>query len=133
MPTSQSRASYPDCEEFLTAALADDVGARLPLRTAGAAKQMLVRINTFRTLCRTDNAKIYPDRDHPLHARSEYDPLEITTLGPDANGEYWIYAKRRDYGITEAIEPLSTLANAGMIEGDWSEPKLIEDQTEDVK
>lgn len=130
MPTSQSRASYPDCETFLDSALADEVGARLPLRSKGSAMQMLVRLNTFRTLCRADNAKIHPDRDHPLHARSEYDPLEITTLGPDPAGEYWIYAKRRDYGIEAAIEPLSQLENAGMIEGTFSEAKLIEDKSE---
>lgn len=130
MPTSQSRASYPDCEAFFNAALADDVGARLPFRTHGAAMQMQTRLNSFRVLCRKDNAKIYPDRNHQLHNRSEYDPLQIAVVGPDANGEYWVYAKRRDFGIVDAIEPLSALPNAGWVEGDWSEPKLLEDKTE---
>jgi hypothetical protein len=117
MPTSYSRASYPDCEKFLDAALGDDQGARLPCATPGAAKQMVVRLNTFRTICRADNAKIFQALDHPLHGRSEYDPLEIVVRGPDAAGEYWVYAFRRDYNIESSIEKLSELDSGGFVEG----------------
>lgn len=109
MPTSTSRASYPDCEKFLTAALDDEQGARLPFLTKGMAHQFMVRLNTFRTICRKDNAKIHTDVDHPMHGRSEYDPLEIAVRGPDAEGEFWVYARKRDFAIESEIEPLSTL------------------------
>ena len=137
MPTSQSRASYPDCETFLNSALSDPVGARMPfppgrppLKPAGPARQFFTRLHTFRTICRHDNAKIYPDPDAPLHMRSEYDPLQITLQGPDANGEYWIYAQRYDVDIAGVIESLSELENGGIIEGEFAEATLIEDKSE---
>jgi len=108
MATSTSRLSYPDCEGFLDAALADEIGSRLPFLTEGAARQFLVRLNTFRKLCRDDNAKIHTERDHPLHGRCDYDPLELKVLGPDPEGEWWVYARRRQ--LPEgAIESLSEL------------------------
>lgn len=137
MPTSQSRASYPDCEEFLNRALEDAVGARMPfppgrppLKPAGPARQFFTRLHTFRTICRADNAVIHTDRDHPLHGRSEYDPLQITIQGPDAAGEYWIYARRYDANVASVIESLSQLENGGIIEGEFAEATLIEDKSE---
>jgi hypothetical protein len=112
MPTSTSRLSYPDCENFLSTALDDELGARLPFTTRGAARQFQVRLHSFRQICRMDNKKIYQERDHPLHGRSEFDPLEITIQGPDNEGGFWIYARKRQ--INEGvIESLSELEQQG--------------------
>lgn len=106
MPTSTSRLSYPDCENFLNVALEDEVGARLPFLLKGAAYQFQVRLNTFRAICRKDNAKVYSDREHPFHGRCEYDPVGIYVQGPDANGEWWVVARKRKVNEAE-IELLS--------------------------
>jgi hypothetical protein len=106
MPTSTSRLSYPDCEHFLQTALEDSIGARLPFPTRSKAHQYQVRLHYYRTLCRQDNRKIHIDREHPLHGRSEFDPLKISIEGPDASGEWWVFARK--YRIDEAeIELLS--------------------------
>jgi hypothetical protein len=108
MPAPTSRLAYPDVESFFDAALADDIGARLPFRSKGEAIQFRVRANNFRSICRADNARIYRDPAEPLHGRSVYDALQLTILGPDANNEYWVYARRVETIIAE-VEPLSTL------------------------
>lgn len=105
MPTSTSRLSYPDCESFLNIALEDEKGARLPFSTEGQANQFRVRLNYFRTLCRNDNAKIFPHADDPFHGRCEYDPLEFTIV-PDAAGEWWVYARVRK-SVEAEVERLS--------------------------
>ena len=111
MTTSQSRLSYPDCEAFLQRASEDAKGMRLPFPVEGAARQFLLRLNTFRKICRKDNMKIHPDPDHPLHGRSEYDPLELKVRGPDAEGEWWVYASRYlpNEGIMESLSELEDL------------------------
>lgn len=113
MPTSKSRLAYPDCESFLNAALEDEVGARLPFLTEGQAMQFRVRLNTYRTIVREDNADVYPSKDHPLHGRSEYDPLSFTVSGPDSAGEYWVYARRNDAreGEIERLSEIEGTAN----------------------
>jgi hypothetical protein len=111
MPTSESRLSYPDAEKFLQAALDDATGARKPFTTRGAANHFRVRVNMYRKIMRMDNAKIYPDAEHPMHGRCEYDAISIAVRGPDESGEWWVYAERYDVG-DEAIEPLSEISNA---------------------
>jgi len=105
MPTSKSRLSYPDCESFLDTALEDEKGARIPFITEGQAHQFRVRLNYFRTLCREDNAKVYPERDAPLHGRCVYDPLQFTIL-PDSEGEWWVYARQNKINPAD-VERLS--------------------------
>lgn len=112
MPASPSRLAYPDCEEFLNGALADDLGLRKPFGKRGGAQQFLVRLNNFRTICRKDNAKIFPEPDHPLHGRCEYDPLMINIVGPDEAGEWWVYARRLD-NMDSYVEKLSEVEGNG--------------------
>lgn len=110
MSTSDSRLSYPDAQAFLDAVLADSVGARRPFATQGAAYQFRTRCHTYRAICRKDNRKIHPDSQHPLHGRSEYDPITIRDPVRDDEGEWWIYAVRLDTA-EEDIEPLSELSH----------------------
>lgn len=110
MSTSESRLSYPDAQAFFDAALADDIGARRPFKTHGAAMQFRTRCHTLRSIYRKDNVKIYPDPQHPLHGRSEYDPITIRDPIQDASGEWWVYAERLDVG-DEEIEALSEISN----------------------
>lgn len=107
MPTSTSRLSYPDCESFFNACLEDEKGARLPFLTLGQANQFRVRLNYFRTIVRADNAKIHEDPEHPMHGRSEYDPITVTVRGPDAADEYWVYGILNRSLAAGAIEKLS--------------------------
>ena len=107
MPTSSSPLAYPDCESFLSVALEDEIGARLPFLTEGHARQFMVRCNTFRSMCRGDNKKI-KQRDDPMYGRSEYDPLQITVLPTEDASEWFVYARR--YKINESeIESLSEI------------------------
>lgn len=110
MSTSESRLSYPDVEVFLDAVLADDIGARRPFPSRGAAFQFRTRCHTFRTICRQDNRKIYPNSDSPLHGRSVYDPITIRDPVQDDAGEWWVYAERLDIRDGE-IELLSEIEN----------------------
>ena len=110
MSTSDSRLSYPDAEAFLDAVLADDIGARRPFASFGAAFQFRTRLHTFRKICRQDNRKVYPDPEHPLHARCVYDPITVRDPIQDVAGEWWVYAERLDVSDGE-IEPLSELSN----------------------
>lgn len=109
MPMSESRLAYPDCETFFTSALESNRGIRLPFPTYGAARMFQTRLHNYRKLCRLDNARIYRDPAEPLHGRSEYDPIRIKIIGPDANGEYWVYAEKLDSAINpddiEQLEP----------------------------
>lgn len=111
MSTSESRLSYPDSQAFFDAAIGDAIGARRPFPSYGAAFNFRTRCHTYRKLCRIDNRKIYPDPQHPLHGRSEYDHITIHDPVQDAAGEWWVYAKRLDVG-EEEIEPLSEIGNA---------------------
>jgi hypothetical protein len=111
MSTSESRLSYPDAQAFLDAVLADDVGARRPFPNRGAAFQFRTRCHTLRKICRIDNRKVYPDPQHPLHGRSEYDAIKIRDPIKDGEGEWWIYGVRHDIG-DEEIESLSELGDA---------------------
>lgn len=114
MPTSTSRLSYPDCEAFFNRALEDEIGVRLYFQTQGHARQFYVRCNTFRSICRDDNRKMY-DRDHPMYSRSEYDPIQLTVVPTEDQAEWFVYARR--YRINEAeIESL------GDIEGNTHAP-----------
>jgi hypothetical protein len=107
MPTSTSRLSYPDCESFLNIALEDEKGARLPFPREGQANQFRVRLNYFRTLVRNDNAKVHPEKDHPMHGRCEYDVLQFTVV-PDDAGEWWVYARINQINEAE-VERLSDI------------------------
>jgi hypothetical protein len=111
MTTSESRLSYPDAQAFLDAVLADAVGARRPFPTFGAAFQFRTRCHTLRKICRQDNRKVYPDPQHPMHGRCEYDPIKIRdpVAGPD--GDWWVYGERYDVGEGE-IEALSEINDA---------------------
>lgn len=111
MSTSESRLSYPDAQVFLDAAISDDIGARRPFPTYGAAMQFRTRCHTLRSICRKDNRKIHPDPQHPLHGRSEYDSISIRDPLQDGEGEWWVYAERLDVG-DEEIEALSEISNA---------------------
>lgn len=109
MASSKSRLAYPDCQQFLDAALEDEKGVRLPFQTYGQAMQFRVRLNTYRQIIRDDNAIVYPDPAHHLHGRSEFDELQFTIM-EDSEGEYWVYAKKQHLDIAE-IEKLSEIGD----------------------
>lgn len=109
MPTSTSRLAYPDCEEFLNKALEDGKGVRLPFLVEGHARQFLVRCNTFRSICRSDNMRIHRDnRDHPMYGRCEYDVIALSVVPTEDRSDWFVYA--RIYALNEAdVESLSEI------------------------
>lgn len=111
MGTSSSRLSYPDCEQFFNKALEDPIGVRLYFQTEGHARQFYVRCNTFRTICRKDNTKIY-ERGSQDYGVSVYDPVQLTVIPTEDRSEWFVYA--RIYALNEsAIESLSELEGGG--------------------
>lgn len=111
MGTSTSRLAYPDVEAFFNRALEDEIGARMAFQLEGHARQFLVRCNTFRAICRQDNQRIYPDRNHQLHGRSEYDPLQLSVIPAADDSDWFVYARRLVLDES-AVESLSEIEGA---------------------
>lgn len=115
MPTSSSRLSYPDCEQFFDKALEDEVGARLCFQTEGHARQFLVRANTFRKICRQDNKQIHRlDPENPMYGRCEYDPITLTIVPTEDKSEWFVYGRRNVIGdgMLESLAEVEGQANA---------------------
>lgn len=73
MSTSTSLLAFTDCLAAYDRALADPLGTRVLMDDEGAAIYFRMRCHQARKLVRQNNAKIYPDPEHPLHGRSVYD------------------------------------------------------------
>lgn len=111
MPVSNSRLSYSDCFTLFDKALADTKGARFQVNGGdlyGDAYHFRLRMHQARAIDRKDNQAMYPDPGHPLHGRSELDPLVIQIKGPDTEGKWWIYVKHTKIDVDD-IESLSEL------------------------
>jgi hypothetical protein len=76
MPSS-SILSYPDIRQVMDRAIDSEKGVRLKFDTVKSAQTFVFRCNTFRSLDRKENKKIYPDETHSLHGRSIYDTLQV--------------------------------------------------------
>ncbi len=107
MVASTSRLSFEDCFLAFEAALADPRGVRLPFPDMDAATAYRFRLHAARRIAREENQSIYAPT-HPLHGRSEYDPLvcRIRQEGPT----HFIYIERMAQPVE--IQPLSEIDNA---------------------
>ena len=71
-------SGYSDERALLDRALDAPHGLKVDAQTPGAATSLRHRLNKLRALDREVNAKVYPDPNSPLHAKSSYDSLVIT-------------------------------------------------------
>lgn len=76
MGNSRSLMSYNDVKEILDKALATPKGVELEFPTRPGAIRWLSRANTFRTLDRKNNEKLYPE-GHQMYGCSPYDTLHM--------------------------------------------------------
>lgn len=109
MPTPTSRLAYSDCYDLMDAALADEIGVRIPFKSRGDAMQARVRLHSARMIDREENMKIY-ERDHPLYGRSTYDRLIVqipSYLQEDSKGNYSYFVYVRRIAAFENVELLS--------------------------
>lgn len=117
--------AYEECRDLFDRALDDPKGARACLETYDACFAFRTRMHYFRRLDGKANAKTYP-ADHPMHATSIYDTLQVRILR-DEDDKFWLYIEPRAGGIT-AIEGLSEVGDLVEVEG--SEVQLIEDKSQ---
>lgn len=99
--------AFEDCLGLYERALADKVGARACFGTYEEAKLMQLRMHQARALERRQTLRLYPASDL-RHGKSEFDCLRCRVLGPDEDGDWWVYVDRHGQDI-KTIEALSEL------------------------
>jgi len=95
--------AYKDCYEALNAALEHPKGVKIPCETREAAERLRARMHYARKLDRDDNAAIYPETDHPLHGRSQYDILVVRV---SMNGNRIWLRLEPNQSFADVIEPI---------------------------
>lgn len=76
-----SRFAYKDCYELMDKALESPTGIKVRIDGIAGwnhAWRLRLRLHSARRIDRKDNAIAFPEIDHPMHGRSEYDTLYVT-------------------------------------------------------
>lgn len=105
MGMNSSLLAYDDCIALFDRAIADPKGIRVTFSDEGAARKMISRLHYCRTLVRTSNVDVYPDTDHPMHGKSEYDKIIVRLRQSD--GDIYLYLEH--VTAPTVIESLSEL------------------------
>lgn len=96
---STSPLAYDDARETFERALRavenGKNGIRIKFETRGGAVRFRHRMNRFRTQDRQAYARIYPDKENPLHNTSPYDRLELTIPPKGSEEECYLVIRRR--------------------------------------
>ena len=121
MSIPKSKLSYPDCVELFDAALADEVGARLPVADMDAAYHMRTRLNMYRQLDREDN-KLAFEAGVTMHGKSVYDELKVR-IKKSASGIY-IYVEHVNLA-KGAIQSLSEVKEEATVENKLGNPQVL--------
>lgn len=74
MPLSNNPITYESIRHVADTALADALGVRITLETAGQARHWIQRFYKMRKLDREESKKVYP-LDHQMFGVSPYDNL----------------------------------------------------------
>ena len=105
MGMNSSLLSYEDCVALFDQALADARGIRVPCDDLGAARKLISRLHYCRTLVRKENREVYPDLDHPMHGKSEYDRIVVRLC--EIEDKIFLYLER--INIPLLVENLSEI------------------------
>jgi hypothetical protein len=101
MTTTFSKAGYADCFDLFDRALESPNGIRNACRDRGAAKHIVVRLNTARVMSRRESREVYAE-DDPHFGVSPYDPFIIRAK--EVEGSWWVYLEPR--AVTGVVEEL---------------------------
>lgn len=97
MSLSEAKFAYEDCFRIWEQAAAAGGGCRVQVSDEGMAINLRMRLHQARKIDRRENAKIYPDENHPMCGNSLFDGLAVRILCID--GEWWLYIEPRGRGI----------------------------------
>ena len=99
MPLSYDKRGYEDCFEALERGLESPRGVQIPYDSEGQARQERMRFYAAIEMDRTQMAKAYPDKEHPLHGRSEYSIFRIV-IRQDNRLRWMVRLEKRSLNIS---------------------------------
>lgn len=113
MTLSDSEFAYDDCYKTFDKAAESKRGIRVEFDDFKTANYFRMRCHQARKIRRQKNAKVYPDPEHALHNRSEYDPYMITI---ESLGEQIYLYFRKMTLIPGKVEDLEDVEDTALLE-----------------